>query len=268
MKPDLIHGYKAIAAHLGISPAIAKSEAEQGWLPTFRMGTGTAIYARPSELDRYAVDRKARQEAQKGAGGASPQRGALPITDPVVIAARIADRASQIEVYRERRKASAQAQREADQAQREANGILHGMNAIAEYLGLEDRVAKHLHNKGSLPTFRLGRRVCARRAELDSALSANAPDVPKGSGRYGPRDPAKRSAPPSPGAGAPPPAPPPAPTGILSGYRAIAAHLRRPLADVTRLDAERRLPTYQDDGCTVASTAALDHWACLKGGAA
>lgn len=280
MKPDLIHGYKAIAAHLGITVSLAKSEADKGWLPTFRQGTGNTVYARPSALDRYAEDRKARLKIPKGGRATaetvaveqSQQRGRAPITDPSVIAARIADRASQVEMYRARKAASLQAQREADQAQREANGILYGMDAIAEYLGLPKRVASHLHDKGNLPTFRLGSRICARRIELDGALSANAAEVPKGSRRYGPRDPTKRAGSQASDAGggssraAPSPASAAASPALLYGHRAIAAHLGIPAADVTRLDAERRLPTYQDDGCTVASTAALDHWNSMKGG--
>ncbi|HEX7853860.1 MAG TPA: hypothetical protein VF503_09210 [Sphingobium sp.] len=52
---------------------------------------------------------------------------------------------------------------------------------------------------------------------------------------------------------------------ILYGHRAIAARLGLPVVGVARLDLERRIPFYFDDGCAVASTAALDHWNSMKG---
>lgn len=128
----------------------------------------------------------------------------------------------------------------------ESADLLYGAPAIAAHLGLTDKVVYHLHGNGSLPTYKVGKKVCARRSELDAHFaraSAAAKDV-----------------------GSPPAATPDGGATLLYGHRAIAKHLRIPAGDVTRLDAERRLPTYQEDGCTVASTAALDHWNSMKGG--
>lgn len=58
---------------------------------------------------------------------------------------------------------------------------------------------------------------------------------------------------------------PPAPAALLCGYQAIAAHIGMSAADVEWLDVARRLPTYQRDGCIVASSAALDHWKTTRG---
>jgi hypothetical protein len=139
-------------------------------------------------------------------------------------------------------------------AQPSDQDLLYGVDAIATHLGLSKKIIYHQHDREMLPTFKIGRRVCARRSELEAHFARES------RGQRGPR---RR------GTGEPVPLPTPAASpALLYGHRAIAAHLGIPAADVTRLDAERRLPTYQDDGCTVASTAALDHWTSLKGGAA
>ena len=129
-----------------------------------------------------------------------------------------------------------------------ASDLLAGVEAIASHLNMTRRQVYHLHETKALPTFKMSAKVCARRAELETHF-ARASDMRRAGG-----DPA--------------PIQPGAAVALLYGHRAIAGHLGIPAADVTRLDAERRLPTYQDDGCTVASTAALDHWASLKGVAA
>lgn len=126
--------------------------------------------------------------------------------------------------------------------------LLHGVNAIASHLNLTPKQVYHLHGNRGLPTFKMGKTVCARRSELDAHF-ARASTAARGA--TGVTTPADVTA---------------AGPALLYGHRAIAAHLGIPAADVTRLDAERRLPTYQDDGCTVASTAALDHWNSMKGG--
>ncbi|WP_198356138.1 hypothetical protein [Sphingomonas sp. TX0522] len=126
--------------------------------------------------------------------------------------------------------------------------LLYGLAAIGSHIGLTSRQAEHLIAKGEIPTFKMGRTVCARQSELEAHF-ARASTAARGGADP---TPSPTTAPPSP--------------ALLYGHRAIAAHLGIPAADVTRLDAERRLPTYQDDGCTVASTAALDHWNSTKGG--
>lgn len=44
--------------------------------------------------------------------------------------------------------------------------LLHGVEAIAAFLELGVRQTRHLADTTDLPTFRLGGRVCARRASL------------------------------------------------------------------------------------------------------
>lgn len=44
--------------------------------------------------------------------------------------------------------------------------LLYGAKAIAEFLGIRDRQALYLIEKGSLPVWREGRTVCARRSTL------------------------------------------------------------------------------------------------------
>lgn len=44
--------------------------------------------------------------------------------------------------------------------------LLYGMDAVAEHLSLTKRQALHLHEKGKLPTFKLGRTVCATRSSI------------------------------------------------------------------------------------------------------
>jgi hypothetical protein len=43
--------------------------------------------------------------------------------------------------------------------------LLHGYQAIADHLGLSRRQAEHMAANG-LPTFKVGRTVCARRSAL------------------------------------------------------------------------------------------------------
>ncbi len=135
-----------------------------------------------------------------------------------------------------------------DAAARRDVDLLYGLQAIGEHVGLTARQAKYKVVRGDIPTFKMGRTVCARRSAIVAHFARASATRRDGAGE--------------------PVLPTDAPPALLYGHRAIAAHLGMPAADVTRLDAERRLPTYQDDGCTVASTAALDHWASLKGGAA
>ena len=52
--------------------------------------------------------------------------------------------------------------------------LLYGMPAIAAYLQLRRGQAYHLAEKGGMPTFRLGRIVCAMRAAIDAWVLAAA----------------------------------------------------------------------------------------------
>ena len=44
--------------------------------------------------------------------------------------------------------------------------LLYGVAQIAAHLGLTARQIYHHHDAGTLPTFKLGGRVCARRSTL------------------------------------------------------------------------------------------------------
>ena len=46
--------------------------------------------------------------------------------------------------------------------------ILHGLDAIATFFGLPRRVVEHWTATTDIPTFKVGRSVCARRASLRS----------------------------------------------------------------------------------------------------
>ncbi|MGW8134155.1 hypothetical protein ACWGNZ_00755 [Sphingomonas zeae] len=126
--------------------------------------------------------------------------------------------------------------------------LLYGLEAIGKHVGLTARQVEHLATKREVPTFKMGRTVCARRSELEAHF-ARASTARRGSAATAaqPRGTVVEL------------------TTLLYGHRAIAAHLGIPVTDVTRLDAERQLPTYQDGGCTVASATALDHWKSRKG---
>jgi hypothetical protein len=48
----------------------------------------------------------------------------------------------------------------------DADDVLHGMTAIAEAFGLNRRQAEHLKIEHGLPTFKVGKTVCARRGAV------------------------------------------------------------------------------------------------------
>lgn len=47
-----------------------------------------------------------------------------------------------------------------------ARDLLYGTIAIGEHLCLTHRQVLHLHEKGNLPTFKMGRTVCASKSYL------------------------------------------------------------------------------------------------------
>jgi hypothetical protein len=53
-----------------------------------------------------------------------------------------------------------------------AGDLLRGVPQIAAAIGLPERPTRHLCETGALPVFRLGKLFCARRSELQQALSA------------------------------------------------------------------------------------------------
>ena len=50
--------------------------------------------------------------------------------------------------------------------------ILRGAAAIAAHLGFDRRVVYHLVARGSIPTFRLGETVCARKSTINAWIAA------------------------------------------------------------------------------------------------
>lgn len=50
--------------------------------------------------------------------------------------------------------------------------LLYGAPAIARFMGLSDRQVYHLSDFGGLPTFRVGRKVCASKGDVNAWLEA------------------------------------------------------------------------------------------------
>lgn len=49
--------------------------------------------------------------------------------------------------------------------------LIEGVAAIAEHLGMKRRRVQYLHESGQMPTFLLGKVVCARRSTLSNWLA-------------------------------------------------------------------------------------------------
>lgn len=49
--------------------------------------------------------------------------------------------------------------------------LLYGASAIADYLGVTKRAAYHILAKNRIPSFKMGRTVCAKRSSIDAALA-------------------------------------------------------------------------------------------------
>lgn len=106
----------------------------------------------------------------------------------------------------------------------ETADLLYGMATIAAHLGMSKRSALHQQEKGLLPTFKMGRTVCARR----STLSAHMADRESGASK-GRLAPAGGTKPVVTAAGE-----------WLVGAPAIGAHLGWPAAQVEHFDMQRR----------------------------
>lgn len=50
--------------------------------------------------------------------------------------------------------------------------LLYGVAAIAAHLEMTQPQVYHLHNKGEIPTFKIGGKVCARRSTLAKHFAA------------------------------------------------------------------------------------------------
>jgi len=57
--------------------------------------------------------------------------------------------------------------KESDMEQiKEGGDLLYGVASIAEHLGITERRALYLKEKGAIPTFRIDKTICARRSTL------------------------------------------------------------------------------------------------------
>ena len=59
-----------------------------------------------------------------------------------------------------------------DSVDEPASDVLYGVAAIAGYLAWTERQVLHRHETGELPTFKMGRTVCARRSTLAKHFAA------------------------------------------------------------------------------------------------
>lgn len=50
--------------------------------------------------------------------------------------------------------------------------LLYGVEAIARYLNMTTAQVYHLHGDRKMPTFKMGKKVCARKASLITWLEA------------------------------------------------------------------------------------------------
>ena len=57
-----------------------------------------------------------------------------------------------------------------DDNKRTPGDLLYGVPAIAKHLNLGDQQVYHLASNGRLPTFKIGRRICARISSLNAWL--------------------------------------------------------------------------------------------------
>jgi hypothetical protein len=55
-----------------------------------------------------------------------------------------------------------------------SDDILAGVHEIAEFIGKSERATYHLAANGSLPVFRIGKKIHARKSELERRLRAAA----------------------------------------------------------------------------------------------
>lgn len=62
------------------------------------------------------------------------------------------------------------------------NDLLYGAPAIAAFLGLGERQARHLSDTGAIPTFKLpgNKIICARRSTLSAWLAEREAKAAKG----------------------------------------------------------------------------------------
>ncbi len=59
-----------------------------------------------------------------------------------------------------------------DAQRQDVSDLLYGVKAIAAHLQMTEKQVYHLHDKASLPTFKVGATVCARRSTLAKHFAA------------------------------------------------------------------------------------------------
>ncbi|WP_371346063.1 DNA-binding protein [Ancylobacter sp. IITR112] len=64
----------------------------------------------------------------------------------------------------------------------DATDLLYGVEAISKCLNMTTAQVYHLHARGQIPTFKIGKKVCSRRASLSTWLAeqeakAKAPSI-------------------------------------------------------------------------------------------
>lgn len=59
-----------------------------------------------------------------------------------------------------------------DTSNRIGDDLIRGAKPLADYLGWSERQVYNAHAKGNLPTFNIGRALCARRSTLHAHLAA------------------------------------------------------------------------------------------------
>ena len=65
------------------------------------------------------------------------------------------------------------------EAQSDAADLLYRVPAIARYLGVRERQARHSCEAGRIPTFRIGAIICARRSDIDTWIAGLAAEARK-----------------------------------------------------------------------------------------
>jgi hypothetical protein len=53
----------------------------------------------------------------------------------------------------------------------DATDLLYGVEAISKCLNMTTAQVYHLHARGQIPTFKIGKKVCSRRASLAAWLA-------------------------------------------------------------------------------------------------
>jgi hypothetical protein len=59
-----------------------------------------------------------------------------------------------------------------DAREEPVSDLLHGVSAIAAHLNMTRKQVYHLHDRSQIPTFKMGRTVCARRSTLAKHFAA------------------------------------------------------------------------------------------------